>query len=101
MGRSAATKLAEAWKQWEGHTVRGEFALRQYLGGTDHSAVFLTERGAPPQKAAIKLVPVDSSGSQLQLSHWEAAARLSHPHLIRLFETGNCQLGKMDLRYVV
>lgn len=81
--------------------MRGEFALRQYLGGTDHSAVFLTERGAPPQKAAIKLVPVDSSGSQLQLSHWEAAARLSHPHLIRLFETGNCQLGKMDLRYVV
>ena len=33
----------ETWKSWEGRTVDGKFPLRQYLGGSDHSAVFLTE----------------------------------------------------------
>ena len=35
------------------------------------------------------------------LSRWEATAKLSHPHLLRLFETGSCQLDKLVLLYVV
>jgi hypothetical protein len=34
--------MTEAWKTWEGQVVDG-FLLRQYLGGSDHSAVYLTE----------------------------------------------------------
>lgn len=94
--------MSEAWKQWEGHTVNGEFRLRQYLGGSDDSAVFLTERGGPqPQKAAIKLVAADPASATLQLSQWALAAQLSHPHLIRLFHSGRCQLGGMELLFVV
>jgi TonB family protein len=82
--------------------VNGRFPLRQYLGGSEKSAVFLTERrGQESQKAAIKLVVADSPKPEIQLSRWEAAAKLSHPHLLRLFETGRCQLDDAALLYVV
>ena len=47
--------MAGDWKDWEDQLVDGKFCLRQYLGGYEHSAVFLTDYGEPePQKAAIK-----------------------------------------------
>jgi TonB family protein len=94
--------MTEAWKQWEGQVADGKFHLRQYLGGTDEGAVFLTERGGPePQKAAIKLIPARSQNAEFQLSRWELAAHLSHPHLMRLFEMGRCRLGDEAMLYVV
>jgi len=94
--------MSEAWKQWEGQSVNGKFHLRQYLGGSDHSAVFLTELGGQePQRAAIKLIPAHPENAELQLSRWELAAKLSHPHLMRLFQMGRCQFAKMGLLYVV
>src|SRR5438128_6585198 len=94
--------MSEAWKQWEGQVVDGEFYLRQYLGGCEHSAVFLTEYGERGlQKAAIKLIPADPGNAELQLSRWRLAAKLSHPRLIRLFQMGRCQLGDTVLLYVV
>ena len=102
----------ELWKKWEGRAVDGKFPLRQWLGGSDHSAVFLTERsGRESQRAAIKLIPAENLYPEnldqenldeaAQLSHWAAAARLSRPHLIRLFEYGRCQIGDTRLLYVV
>jgi TonB family protein len=94
--------MSEAWKQWEGQVVNGKFHLRQYLGGSDHTAVFLTDLGEQePQRAAIKLIPADPESAELQLFRWQLAAKLSHPHLMRLFEMGRCQLVKMGLLYVV
>jgi TonB family protein len=94
--------MAEAWKQWEGQVVNGEFPLRQYLGGSDHSAVFLTERGErEPQQVAIKLVLANAENPELQLSWWELAAKLSHPHLLPLFQRGRCQLSGRELFYAV
>ena len=96
------TRMTRDWKQWEGQIVNGTFPLRQYLGGSEHSAVFLTERrGRDPQRAAIKLVLADPATAGVQLSRWEATAKLSHPHLLRLFESGSCQLDKQVLLYVV
>ena len=94
--------MTVAWKQWEGQVVNGEFSLRQYLGGGENSAVFLTEHGErEARKAAIKLLVVPPEESELQLCQWELAAKLSHPHLIQLFQMGHCQLGDMGLLYVV
>ena len=80
----------EVWKSWEGRMVDGKFPLRKWLGGSEHSAIFLTERGQGPEKAALKLIPADAGDADRQLARWRAAARLSHPHLIRIFETGRC-----------
>ncbi len=50
----------EEWKKWEGR-VDGKFPLRHWLGGSEHSAVFLTERpGHADQKVAIKLIAADA-----------------------------------------
>src|SRR5262249_27773817 len=34
-------------------------------------------------------------------SRWHAIARLSHPHLLRLFHYGQCRMDRHDLLYVV
>ena len=93
--------MSESWKQWEGQVVDAKFPLHRYLGGSEHSSVFLTERGAPPQKAAIKFVQVEDPDAELQLFRWKHAATLSHPNLLRIFESGRCRLGDFDLLYVV
>ena len=94
--------MTEASKQWEGQIVEGIFPLRQFLGGSDHSAVFLTEHGeGEPQKAVIKLFPADPAIADLQLSRWEFTAQLSHPNLLRLFNGGRCRIDGSDLLYLV
>ena len=93
--------MTSSWKQWEGEVVDNRYVLRRFLGGSDHSAVFLTEFGPPPKKAALKFLESNPATAQLQLSRWERAAKLSHPHLIRLFEGGRCQLGRAPMLYVV
>lgn len=94
--------MTEASKQWEGQIVEGIFPLRKYLGGSDHSAVFLTEHGeGTRQKAAIKLVPADPAIADAQISRWEAAAQLSHPNLLKLLDGGRCRIDGNDLLYLV
>ena len=91
---------AELGKNWAGKVVDEKFPLRQRLGGSDHSAVFVTER-AGGAKAAIKLIPAQNWDGDAQLARWASIAKLSHPHLIRLFESGRCQIEGVRLLYVV
>lgn len=94
--------MTEVWTKWEGEAINGAFPLRRYLSGSDHSGVFLSEyRARSLPNAAIKIVPADPVRAGLRLSHWRTAAGLSHPHLIRLFEGGHCQLGGQQFLFVV
>jgi TonB family protein len=92
--------MSEMWKQWVGSTVDGKFPLQSYLGGSDHSAVFLTQ-GADSKNAAIKLISADRADAEKQLLRWRAARDLTHPNLIGIFEAGRCQLDGTKLLYVV
>lgn len=113
---------SELLKNWEGRVIDGQFRLQKWLGGSDHSAVFLTERnGKDPYKAAIKLVWTESLSTDLtnqdllnqdslnpdslheeaQLSRWRETAKLSHPHLIRLFESGRGTIDNRRFVYIV
>jgi TonB family protein len=90
------------WKKWEGRLVDEQFPLLQSLGSSEHSSVFLTERpGSPSQKLAVKLFPADGITDETHLSRWRSAAKLSHPHLLQLFECGRCQLDGTQFLYVV
>ncbi len=92
----------ETWKSWEGRVVEGKFPLRQWLGGSDHSVVFLTETAGPSsQKAAIKFIPVEDGKAETQLSRLRSIAKLSHPNLIRIFESGLCRMDAAPFLYVV
>ena len=94
--------MNQTWKQWQGQFVNQKFPLQKYLGSSDHSIVFLTERGArEPQKAAIKLVADDPEYAAAKLAVWAQASTLGHPNLLRIFEAGRCQIGNVALLYVV
>ncbi len=99
---STGVKAAKTWGDWEGQVVDGKFPLLRYLGGGERSAVYLTERPqGEPRNAAIKLVPAEDLSVEAQLARWKAAALLSHPHLLRMFETGRAELGGVSFAYVL
>lgn len=85
---------------WEGRSVSGKYPLRQFLGGSDHSAVFLTERPGPT-KAAIKLISVDPAEAEHEIARIRATAKLSHPNLIKMYEAGRSQIEGDPFLYVV
>ncbi len=89
-------------KQWEGYVVDGRFHLRQYLGGSAHSDVFLTECGdGSPQKAAIQLTPRDSAKAHAWKLRRDTVERLSHPGLLSIFGFGTCRIDGADWVYAV
>ena len=98
----SGAKTAPAWNQWEGRIIDGKFPLLRYLGATEHSAVFLTERPeGEPRRTAIKLLPADDITAEALLARWKASAPLSHPDLLRLFEMGRGSLGEVAFAYVL
>ena len=97
-------EMSESWQAWVGRTVDGRFPLRSYLGGSDHSAVFLTlAHGGvgDAKKAAIKLIRAEAADAEQQLLRWKTARELTLPNLIRIFEGGRCELEGTALLYVV
>lgn len=94
--------MTDWWKQCEGQVADRKFPLREFLGGRGRSAVFRTEFGdSQPCPAAIKLVVCKRAQGEAQLVRWRRAERLSHPHLIRLLATGQCEAGGEDVVYAV
>ncbi len=105
--RKCAVALAQSrraapirWKEWEGRVVDGNFRLVRYLGDGAASATFLTGKPEGAQPAAIKLVLAGPEHRDT-LGHWERAARLSHPGLLRLFEMGTSESDSTAVHYLV
>jgi TonB family protein len=87
---------------WVGRTVDGRFPLLECLGDSGTSVVFRTELWEPPAKtAAIRLVPVDAGNPQSLMKDWARAAGLSHPHLMKIFHSGQDEVEGVGLHYVV
>jgi TonB family protein len=93
---------AVAIETWKDQVIDGKFSLLQRLGGSDRSDVFLTELpGETAQKAVVKLIPADRPNAEKTISRWEAIVKLSHPHLVRIFHVGRCNINSIALLYVV
>jgi TonB family protein len=89
------------WKKLKGRIVAGKFPLIDWLGGSDHSAVFLTEfPAAGTSRAVVKLVR-QGPDTEKQLSRLREAAELSHAHLLRILEVGPCEIDGNKFIYVV
>jgi hypothetical protein len=94
--------MSENWERWENEVVNGIFPLRRSVRNSGHSAVYLTEhKSNAPSDAVLKLLPAIPTLKEAQLSHWSMTSRLSHPCLVRLLDTGSCQLGGLNFLYVV
>jgi TonB family protein len=95
--------MPKAWKEWEGQLV-SEFRLGEYLGGTERAGVFLTAYGPESRKVAVKLIPVgtwDAATIEAELSRLNTARELSHPHLLRIFQTGRANVEDMEFLFTV
>jgi serine/threonine protein kinase len=93
--------MSEVWKQWEGRVADHKYQLQQYLGSTDHSAVFRAAVREPePRQVAVKFISADMVNADQQLAAWNNAAKLSHRNLLRVYGTGRCRMEDMDLLYV-
>jgi TonB family protein len=87
------------WKQLEGQVVNG-FALQRFLGGSERHAVFVVEKSAGGQsQTAVRLVDANSDDAREQFERWEAASKLNHPNLLRIFRTGRCAIDGRDFFY--
>lgn len=91
--------MTESWKQFQGHTVNGEFELREYLGGAARGAAFLTEYDH--QTAAIQLISENAPDRESQLASWQLGTEVSHPNLIRVFQVGLAQMEDVKVYYAV
>jgi TonB family protein len=86
----------------QGEIVDTKFTIGQYLGGSEHSSVFVTQIGElRPRDAAIKLVAAPPGAAEAQLSRWRVASNFSHPHLVQVLEMGRCELDNKAMLYVV
>jgi TonB family protein len=93
---------AAARDNWVGRVIDERFTLLRWLGSSGSSDVFLTELPSQgSQKAAIKLIRSDGSDAEARIATWQATAPLSHPHLVRLFYVGHCQIESTHLLYAV
>jgi TonB family protein len=89
-------------EEWVGRTLDERFPLLQWLGGGAECGVFLTERpGGNGNKAAIKVMPAGLADAERRVEGWEAARGLEHPHLLRVYEYGRCQMDGGEFAYVL
>lgn len=94
--------MSASWARWQGQVINGMFPLGRYLGGSDHSGVFLTESAIHGHsQVAVKLVATAQAVAQSRLALWKKLSALTHPHLLGLFECGGCQLDGTPYLYVV
>ena len=81
------------WAQLEGRIVNGVFPLLRLLGSSERSAVFLSRSARDgASSVALKLVPAIAGRAELLLPRWRSASSIEHPHLLRLFEVGECEI---------
>ena len=85
---------------WVGRVVDGKFALLKWLGPSESGGVFLAELdGLPWKQSDVEFVPADAEDAEALTAAWALAAPLSHPHLIRLIDSGRCQIDTDFLIY--
>src|SRR5579859_788739 len=92
----------EHWKNWVSREVDRKFPLRQWVGGSDHSAVFLSELPGPgARNVAIKLIDIEGEDANRRLRQLRAGSKVSHPHLLQIIEAGKGELDGTPFLYVL
>lgn len=89
-------------EDWVGRLINGRLPLLQWLGGSKDCGVFLTERpGKREERLVVKLMPAEAADAGNRARGWAVVPELEHPHLLRLYEWGRCEVDGADFAYVV
>jgi TonB family protein len=89
--------MSELTSTWIGRVI-DNISLDEHVGGDTNTAVYRTTISGQP--AAIKLIKVDASAGRL-LTHFNDAAKLSHPNLLRILRSGRTRVDDSDYVYVI
>jgi TonB family protein len=93
---------AAAQERWQGQIIDHKVPLLDWLGGSPNTAVYRTElSGSAQPAAAIKLVRAESVNASKQLARWKESESISHSNLLRIFESGYCQITGAHWLYIV
>jgi TonB family protein len=96
------TDIAEIGNAWEGRILDARLPLRQWLGISDHSCVYLTEVAGPKSpKAVVKIFPADFFDFEHQVARWRTVAQLHCPSLLRLLDGGRSEIDGTPFFFVV
>jgi serine/threonine-protein kinase len=95
---SASTPLSEqpGFSYAPGDIIAGKYALDEMLGAGGMGAVFRARNTTIDMPVAIKLIRADLDREALTgrlLQEARAAAKLSHPAIVRVFDVGKTALG--------
>jgi hypothetical protein len=88
--------MTEFWTQVEGEAVSPRYRLGARVERTEQGALYRSG-----DNAVVRLRYAGSAEADALLDRWSAIARLSHPHLARLLETGRCELAGERFVYAV
>jgi hypothetical protein len=91
--------MSYQWRDLIGALLSNKYRLTEYLGDVGGNGVFATnaENGA----AIVRLAPDEVAGADELLRQWSAAARLSHPSIVRTYEAGRDELDGAPFVYTV
>jgi serine/threonine protein kinase len=102
----ASNATPENWAKWSGQVIQGQdihgkFRLEEYLGGSDRSAVFRAKKtDHTAATIAVKFFVAKPASADAQLALWKQASNLSHPHVMRVFQWGRCEIDGVKMLYV-
>ena len=91
--------MPEDWFEWVGRTIADDIPLLEFLGGAGDTAVFST--AIVDRQGVVKLVSMDAEQVKQRAATFKLAEKLSHPHLLRVFRGGKCQVDEEHLAYMV
>lgn len=85
----------------QGSVLAGRYPLEQWLGDSERAAFFRTVQSSGARPAVLKLIPESAVPPDVQLATWSRVARLSHPNLLPLFDSGQSECDGEPVLYAV
>jgi hypothetical protein len=85
----------QSWEELVGQKICGGYAIRELIGSTDASAVYLTFQGE--ERVALKLLGADETAAPA--SH--DIPRIDYSGIIQLHTSGECEVDGEKYRYFV
>ncbi len=83
------------WEELVGRKICGGYAIRDLMGSTDASAIYLTFQGE--ERAVLKLLGADETAAPAP----HDIPHIDHPGIIQLYTSGDCEVDGAKYRYFV
>lgn len=91
--------MTDLWARLAEAPIAGKYTLEELLASDAGVTRFRTRFAGRP--AVIALALTGEPGGEERFEQWKAAAQVSHPHVVRVFEVGRTEAAGTPLAYAV